>query len=109
MTTAPHWTVEPYPPIALVETPRTLDKYAIEALGTFGLVLTVELGLCSGPPFTALGIGAVLMALIYAGGHRAGAHFNPAIPLAAAMWGRIPFREAAAYWLTQLAAFGTRR
>jgi aquaporin Z len=104
MTTAKHWTVEPYTSIALVEKPRTLDKYVIEAVGTFGLVLTVGVGLCSRAPFAALGIGAVLMALIYAGGHRAGAHFNPAITLAAAMWGRIPFREAAAYWLTQLAA-----
>ncbi len=104
MTTAPHWMVEPYAPVALVENPRMLDKYVIEALGTFGLVLTVGVGLCSGTPFAALGIGVVLMALIYAGGHRAGAHYNPAITLAAAMWGRIPFREAAVYWLTQLAA-----
>ena len=104
MTTAPHWLVDPYAPVAPVEKPRTLDKYVIEALGTFGLVLTVGFGLCSGTPFAALGIGAVLMALIYAGGHRAGAHFNPAITLAAAMWGRIPFRDAAVYWLTQLAA-----
>ena len=62
------------------------------------------MGICSGTPVAALGIGAVMMALIYAGGHRTGAHFNPAITLAAAIWGRIPFREAAAYWLVQLAA-----
>src|SRR5882757_8771889 len=104
MTTAPERTVEPYPPVVLLETPRTLYKYVIEALGTFSLVLTVGVALCTGTPFAALAIGAVLMALIYAGGHRTGAHFNPAITLAAAMWGRIPFREAAAYWLVQLAA-----
>ena len=67
-------------------------------------MLTVGVGLCSRSPYAALGIGAVLMALIYAGGHRIGAHFNPAITLAAAMWGRIPFGEAAAFWLAQLAA-----
>jgi aquaporin Z len=104
MTIAPHWLDELYTPSALVEKPRTLDKYAVEALGTFGLVLTVGVGLCSRSPYAALGIGAVLMALIYAGGHRIGAHFNPAITLAAAIWGRIPFGEAAAYWLAQLAA-----
>jgi aquaporin Z len=105
MTTTPHWMVEPYTPTAIVEAPRALDKYAIEAFGTFSLVSTASVGLCSGTPFfAALGIGAVLMALIYAGGHRVGAHFNPAITLAAAMWGRIPFREAAVYWSTQLAA-----
>jgi hypothetical protein len=38
MTTAPHGTVEPYTSVALIEKPRTLDKYAIEALGTFGPV-----------------------------------------------------------------------
>ena len=103
MTTAPHWLAEPYTPTALVVNPRSLAKYGIEALGTFGLVLTVGVGLCGGSPYGAVGIGAVLMALIYAGGHRAGAHFNPAVTLAAAMWGRMPFREAAAYWLAQFA------
>ena len=81
MTTAPHWLDEFYPPSALVDKPRALDKYTVEALGTFGLVLTVGVGLCSGSPFAALGIGVVLMALIYAGGLRIGAHFNPPITL----------------------------
>jgi aquaporin Z len=104
MTIAPHWLDEFSPPTAVVEKPRALDKYAVEAIGTFGLVLTVGVAISSRTPFAALGIGAVLMALIYADGHRIGAHFNPAITLAAAMWGRIPFGEAAAYWLAQLAA-----
>jgi aquaporin Z len=104
MTTAPHWLDDAYPPSALVEKPRLLDAYAAEALGTFGLVLTVGVGICSGTSFAALGIGAVLMTLIYAGGYRTGAHFNPAVTLAAAVWGRIPFREAAARWWVQLAA-----
>ena len=96
MTTASHRLDDAYP--------RILDKFAVEALGTFGLVLTVGVGICSGTSFAALGIGAVLMTLIYAGGYRTGAHFNPAITLAAAVWGRIPFREAAVHWLVQLAA-----
>ena len=104
MTIAPHWLDELSTPSALVERPRTLDKYAMEAIGTFGLVLTVGVGLCSRTPLAALGIGVVLMALIYAGGLGTGAHFNPAITLAAAVWGRMPFGEAAAFWLAQLAA-----
>jgi aquaporin Z len=104
MTTAPYWLDELSVSSAVVAKPRMLDTYAVEALGTFGLVLTVGVGLASRTPFAALGIGAVLMALIYAGGHRIGAHFNPAITLAAAVWGRIPFGEAAAHWLAQLAA-----
>jgi aquaporin Z len=104
MTIAPHWLDEGHPSSELVETPRTLEKYAFEAFGTFGLVLTAGVGLCTRASFAALGIGAVLMALVYTGGNRIGAHFNPAITLATAMWGRIPYREAAAHWLAQFAA-----
>jgi len=104
MTTAPHWLDELHTPSTLVKKPSTLDKYAVEAFGTFGLVLTVGVGLCTRTPIAALGVGAVLMVLIYAGGHRVGAHFNPAITLAAALWGRIPYGGAVAYWLAQLAA-----
>jgi aquaporin Z len=103
MTIAPHWLDEFYTPSARVATPRTLDRYAVEALGTFGLLVTVGVGLCSRAPFAALVVGVLLMASIYAGGARVGAHFNPAITAAAAMWGRIPFREAAAHWLAQFA------
>jgi aquaporin Z len=104
---------ELYAPSALLETSRMLDKYVVEAVGTFALVATVGVGLCSGSPFAALGVGAILMALVYAGGYRVGAHFNPAITLAATLWGRIPLRDAAAYWLAQLigglcAAIATR-
>jgi aquaporin Z len=107
------WLNEPYAPSVLVETSRMLDKYVVEAVGTFALVVTVGVGLCSGTPFAALGIGAILMALVYAGGYRIGAHFNPAITLAATLWGRITLRDAAAYWLAQLvgglcAAIATR-
>jgi aquaporin Z len=104
MTTAPYWLDEFYTASAVFEKRRALDKYAVEALGTFGFVLTVGIAVCSRNGVAALGIGAVLMAVIYAGGYRFGAHLNPAITLAAAMWGRIPFGEAAAYWLAQLAA-----
>jgi aquaporin Z len=104
MTTAPHWLDDADSAVAAVEKRHKCIQYAVEALGTFGLVVTVGVGLCSGSPFAALGIGAVLMALIYAGGYRTGANFNPAITVAAVVWGRIPFREAAVCWLVQLAA-----
>ena len=104
MTIAPHWLDELHTSSALIEDPRTLGKYLVEAVGTFGLVLTVGVVLGSHTSVATLSIGAVLLALIYAGGYRVGAHFNPAITLAAALWGRIPIGEAAAYWMTQLAA-----
>jgi aquaporin Z len=42
-------------------------KHDIEAIGTFFLV------------FTELGIGAVLMVMIYAGRHLSGGHYNPVV------------------------------
>src|SRR5689334_10433111 len=95
------WLDELCTPSALVET--LLEKYVVEAVGTFALVLTAGVGLGSRSPVAALGIGAILMALIYACGYRVGSHFNPAVTLAATLWGRMPFRDAAAYWLAQLA------
>jgi aquaporin Z len=106
MTIAPQWLDGLYTPNATAVSLRTIDKYVVDAVGTFGLVLTVGVGLCSRSPLATLGIGTVLMALIYASGRRVGAHFNPAITLAAALLGRIPFCEAAAYWSAQLAAGG---
>jgi aquaporin Z len=103
MTTASHWLDESHTTSAL-ENPRTLERYLVEVVGTFGLVLTVGVALCSGPSVAALGLGAVVMVLIYAGGYRVGAHLNPAITLAATLRGRIPIGEAAARWTTQLAA-----
>jgi aquaporin Z len=104
MTVAPHRLDESYPAGVLVENRRTLDRCLVEAVGTFGLVLTVGVAMCSRTPFAATAVGAVLMLLIYAGGYRVGAHLNPAVTLAAALWGRIPLSEAAASWLAQLAA-----
>jgi len=97
------WLDEFYAESALAETPCILGKYVTEAVGTFALVLTAGVSLGSRSPVAALGIGAILMALIYAGGYRIGAHFNPAITLASTLLDRIPFRDAAACWLAQLA------
>src|SRR4029077_9754557 len=101
MTGAPHWLDEVPTPSALAARPRTLDKYAIEGLGTFGLVLTVGVGLGSRTPMATLSIAVVLMPLIYSVVLGTGARFTPAITLAAALWGRMPYGEAAAYWLAQ--------
>ena len=46
MTIAPHWLDELYTSSALAENPRTLDRYRVEAVGTFGLILTVGVALC---------------------------------------------------------------
>src|SRR6202163_279350 len=84
--------------------PRAGVKYAVEAIGTFFLVFTVGAAVGSGSPFAPLGIGAVLMVMIYAGGHLSGGHYNPAVTLAVLVRRRIGLRDAAAYWVVQLGA-----
>jgi glycerol uptake facilitator-like aquaporin len=49
-----------------------------------------------------LATGAVLLCLIAALAPISGAHFNPAVSLADAMRGGLPWREVPAYWLAQI-------
>jgi aquaporin Z len=79
-------------------------KYAVEAIGTFFLVFTVTTSVLSGGTFTPLAAGAVLMVMIYAGGHISGAHYNPAVTLAVLVRRRIEVRDAVGYWIVQLVA-----
>jgi aquaporin Z len=79
-------------------------KYAVEAIGTFFLVFTVGASVGSASPFAPLAIGAVLMVMIYAGGHLSGGHYNPAVTLAVLVRRRIGLRDAVAYWVVQFGA-----
>src|SRR5882672_4147663 len=79
-------------------------KYVVEAIGTFFLVFTVTVSVLSTSPFTPLAAGAVLMVMIYAGGHISGAHYNPAVTLAVLLRRRIELRDAIAYWIAQVVA-----
>jgi aquaporin Z len=88
----------------VVSGPRAGVKYAVEAIGTFFLVFTVGAAAGSGSPFAPLAIGAVLMVMIYAGGHISGGHFNPAVTLAVLVRRRIGLRDAVGYWVVQFAA-----
>jgi aquaporin Z len=84
--------------------PRGSVRYAVEAIGTFFLVFTVGAAVGSASPFAPLGIGAVLMVMIYAGGHLSGGHYNPAVTLAVLVRRRIGLRDACAYWIVQFGA-----
>jgi aquaporin Z len=88
----------------VVSGPRPIVKYVVEAIGTFFLVFTVGAAAGSGSPFAPLGIGAVLMVMIYAGGHLSGGHYNPAVTLAVLVRRRIGLRDAVAYWIVQFGA-----
>jgi aquaporin Z len=80
-----------------------MRKYVTEFVGTFGLVFTVGTAVMAGSPLAPLAIGAVLMVLVYAGGHISGAHYNPAVSLAAFLRGSLSAAELGPYWLAQAA------
>ena len=88
----------------VVSGPRVGIKYAVEAIGTFFLVFTVGAAVGSGSPLAPLGIGAVLMVMVYAGGHLSGGHYNPAVTLAVLVRRRIGLPEAVGYWVVQFGA-----
>jgi hypothetical protein len=90
--------------LATVQWAEAARKCAVEALGTFFLVFTVGAAVLSGSTYTPLAAGAVLMAMIYAGGHISGGHYNPAVTMAVLLRGGIPIGEAIAYWIAQFAA-----
>ena len=82
-----------------------MRKAVVEFIGTFFLVFTVGCtGLAAAPGvIPALAIGSALMAMIYAGGHVSGAHYNPAVSLGVLLRGRLTVAELVPYWIAQVA------
>ncbi|MDR1818499.1 MAG: aquaporin [Puniceicoccales bacterium] len=81
-----------------------MNKYIVEFIGTFFLVLTVaSAAVLNSAPLAPLAIGSALMVMIYAGGHISGGHYNPAVTLGALLRGRCTPFDAAAYVVAQLA------
>lgn len=81
-----------------------IAKLVVEAVGTFFLVLTIgQVVIEPGAgPMAPLVIGAVLMAMVYMGGHVSGAHYNPAVTIAVFLRGKAAAAEVPAYWGAQL-------
>lgn len=77
--------------------------FLTEFVGTFFLVLTIGLSVLGGSPLAPLAIGAMLMVMVYMGGHVSGAHYNPAVTLGVALAGKIEFAKILPYWLSQFA------
>jgi aquaporin Z len=98
------------PAVALVASVRgiipltTMKKYVVEFIGTFFLVFAIGMAVRSGAALAPLGIAAALTAVIYAGGHVSGAHFNPAVTLAALIRGKFDVKDAVPYVVAQLGA-----
>jgi aquaporin Z len=76
--------------------------YITELIGTFFLVFTVGASVLTGSLIAPLAIGAILMVMVYAGGHISGGHYNPAITMGVLIRRRIGLVDAVAYWLAQV-------
>jgi aquaporin Z len=80
-----------------------MRRVLTELIGTFFLVFTVGCTVLGKVALAPLAIGAVLMVMVYAGGHISGGHYNPAVTLAVLVRGQIGRVDAAGYWVAQLA------
>ncbi|HEV7899401.1 MAG TPA: aquaporin [Planosporangium sp.] len=83
---------------------REYCAYLTELIGTFFLVFTVGTSVLAGSPLAPLAIGAILMVMVYAGGHISGGHYNPAVTMAVLVRRRITLADAVAYWVVQIVA-----
>lgn len=80
-------------------------KLVVEFVGTFFLVFTVGMAVANAGESAPLAIGAVLIAMVFAGGHVSGGHFNPAVSTAVFLRGKMESGgEYGAYVVTQLVA-----
>jgi aquaporin Z len=82
-------------------------KLVVEFIGTFFLVFTVGTATARINPsgvVAPLAIGAVLMVMIFAGGHVSGGHYNPAVSTAVLVRGKLLSTEWVAYVVAQLVA-----
>jgi aquaporin NIP len=90
--------------------PDLARRALMEAIGTFALVTagcgaiitnTTHAGSIGGVG-VSLAFGLVIMAMIYAGGHLSGAHYNPSVTIAFTLARHFPIRDALAYISAQL-------
>jgi aquaporin Z len=80
-----------------------MRRYITEFVGTFGLVLTIGCVVLGESSLAPLAIGGVLAALVFAGGHISGAHYNPAVTLAVFLRGRMRGIDVLPYFGAQIA------
>lgn len=82
-----------------------MKKYVMEFIGTFFLVFTIGMSVLAVgnnviPP---LAIGAILMVMIYAGGHISGGYYNPAVTLGVWVRGKLENKDLVPYMLYETA------
>jgi aquaporin Z len=81
-----------------------MKNYITEFIGTFFLVTVIgmtviEPGAKEMAPYA---IGTALMVMAFAGGHRSGGHYNPAVSLAIWMRGKLTTAELVPYMVSQV-------
>ena len=81
-----------------------MNKLLTEFIGTFFLVFTIGCCVIGTPAgvIAPLAIGFVLMAMVYAGGHVSGAHYNPAVTVGVTLRGRCSASQAVGYIAAQI-------
>lgn len=85
-----------------------LNKLLVEFLGTFFLVLLINIcALGTTSQFVPMIMGLSIMAMTYAGGHISGAHFNPAVTMAVFIRGKCTAADVPSYIFAQLLGAAT--
>jgi len=76
-------------------------KLGVEFIGAFFLMFTVGMAVATAGTLAPLAIGAMLMVMVFAGGHVSGGHYNPAVSTAVFIRGKLTTLEYGAYIVTQ--------
>jgi aquaporin Z len=74
-----------------------MRKLLMECIGTMFLMMAVAL-----TGNNPVAVGFMLAVMVYSGGHLSGAHFNPAVSLAAWMRGKLGVADMVKYMVAQL-------
>jgi aquaporin Z len=82
-----------------------MDKYIIEFIGTYFLMLAICMSVIGGlGTFAPIAIGMTLIGVIYMGGHISKAHYNPAVTLAFIICRKIDNADILGYLVAQIGA-----
>jgi len=93
-------------PVYATRGAEPMPRYLTEFVGTFFLMLTIGSTVLppnDAGPMAPVAIGAVLMAMVFAGGHVSGAHYNPAVTLAVFLRRKASPGDVVGYMAAQIA------
>ncbi len=82
-----------------------MNKYIIEFIGTYFLMLAICMSVIGGlGSFAPIAIGMTLIGVIYMGGHISSAHYNPAVTLAFILCKKMYKSDVLGYLVAQFSA-----